>query len=235
MPITGGPSTPTMPLRVTTDRSTPRLVKASTGISTIAQLARTSPRLRPGETSVPVRPTRRWVPTPITPARRLLAASSTTRPTAQVAAARTLPANTSDRLAERPSSVFQVPWRSSEAKMSPATRPVSTGSPHEPANPSATSGTAKPEVWTQRPNSVSAGTALWLLTTATNTIGASRQRTPSALSGSWEASFASSARQTLPTPGQRAWRTGTAPVTWSAVPDAITPPAGRARAGAQLA
>ena len=69
----------------------------------------------------------------------------------------------------------QVPSRSSEAKTSPATTDVSSGSAYVPANPSITSGPAQPVAFIQRPNSVSTGSELCSLTTATNNAGASQQ------------------------------------------------------------
>ena len=51
------------------------------------------------------------------------------------------------RLTERVSTVFQVPFWSSLAKMSPATIAVSSGSTHWPAKPRIRSGTDQPVWW----------------------------------------------------------------------------------------
>ena len=56
--ITSGPRTPTIPLRLATDNSSARLVKARTGMSMIAQLAATRARQRPGAITAPESPTR---------------------------------------------------------------------------------------------------------------------------------------------------------------------------------
>ena len=69
----------------------------------------TSARLCPAENVVPPRLTRSPVPTSSTPARRLDAASSTSRPIENVNAASTLPANRSRRVEDLVSTIFQVP------------------------------------------------------------------------------------------------------------------------------
>ena len=150
-----------MLLRVSTENSRPTLVKPSIGRITNAQLASTSPAAPPGDRTLPESPTSGCEPTAATPARRLLSASRTTISTEYVAAASSFPAKSSARLRERVSTVFHVPYRSSEAKRSPATIPLRIGKPNEPRKPSMKSGTAKPEPCTQRPKSVSAGTPFW--------------------------------------------------------------------------
>ena len=93
--------------------------------------------------------------------------SSTSSATANVSAARNLPAKSWPRLCERVRIVFQVPNRSSLEKMSPATTAVSTGPTQAAPKPSTTIGIAKPELCTHWPNAVSPGVALCTCSTAT--------------------------------------------------------------------
>ena len=61
----------------------------------------------------------------------------------------------------------QVPSRSSDENTSPATSEVISGSTQLPAKPSTTSAPAQPVACIQRPKSVSAGSEVCWLTTAT--------------------------------------------------------------------
>lgn len=89
-----------------------------------------------------------WAPMKTTPATMLAVASSRVSATDSAQAASSLARKTSVRVAPRVRIVFQVPWRSSEAKRSPPTSPAITGSPQLPAKLSRTSERAKPEEWT---------------------------------------------------------------------------------------
>ena len=133
---TAGPSTPTIPLRVATENSTARLVKASIGNADSSHATATSARECPIEKTVPLRLTSGCAPTSSTPAARLDSVRSASSPSANVATASTLPANTCRRVHDRVSMVFQVPWRSSAANRSPASTPAISGRPQAPANPS---------------------------------------------------------------------------------------------------
>ena len=88
-----------------------------------------------------------------------------------------MPTNTSPREHDRVSTVFHVEWRSSLAKMSPATTLAINGKPAIPAKPSSTNGMANPEECTHRPNSESAGTDDCVLMKIANAKGATRQTT----------------------------------------------------------
>ena len=92
------------------------------------------------------------------PATVLLTASRATIAMENVIAASVLPTKTSPREHERVRTVFHVDWRSSLAKMSPATTLAINGKPAIPANPRSTNGIANPDEWTHRPKSESAGT-----------------------------------------------------------------------------
>ncbi len=95
--------------------------------------------------TVPESPTSGFEPLPRSPAAMLATVSRRASPIARIAAASALPAKSSKRLRDRVSAVFQVPWRSSAEKRSPATSPARTGKPQEPAKPRMTSGIAKPD------------------------------------------------------------------------------------------
>src|SRR4051812_34228017 len=114
------------------------------------------------------------------PAIVLLRPSSATITTENVIAASVLPTKIWPREHDRVSTVFHVDWRSSLAKMSPATTLAIRGKPAIPAKPSSTNGVAKPEDCTHRPNSQSAGTDDWVLMKIANANGASRQITAAA-------------------------------------------------------
>ena len=98
----------------------------------------------------------RW-PITNTPAAMLLAASAVTARQQKATATSTLPAKISERLRERVRTLGQVPYRSSAENTSPPTTLASTGKAQSAANPRTTSGTAKPDSVTERPNSVSDG------------------------------------------------------------------------------
>ena len=78
--------------------------------------------------------------------------------------------------------------------MSPATTLASNGNPAIPANPSTTSGIAKPDEWTQRPNSESPGTDDWVLMKMANANGPTRQAAAAPRGSHCETIFASSTR-----------------------------------------
>ena len=71
-------------------------------------------------------------------------------------------------------------WRSSLAKMSPATTLAINGKPAIPAKPRSTNGIANPEDCTHRPKSESAGTDDCVLMKIANANGAIRQITAAA-------------------------------------------------------
>src|SRR5262245_47036243 len=128
------------------------------------------------------------------PAIVLLAPSRTTIATENVIAASVLPTKISPREHERVSTVFHVDWRSSLAKMSPATTLAIRGKPASPANPSNTNAVANPDAWTHRPKSQSAGTDDWVLMKIVNANGARRQMAAVARGSSWALIFAISTR-----------------------------------------
>ena len=103
------PITPMIPFRVAIDNSTARLLNASAGSTHNSQLNSTRSNDSPGDSSVPLRLTSDWSPTSSTPASRLAAAVSATRAIENVAAARILPTNTSRRVHDLASTIFQVP------------------------------------------------------------------------------------------------------------------------------
>ena len=143
--ITIGPTTPTIPLRLATENSAARLTYASSGSTHSAQLTIVSASERPEASRLPLRSTSPWPPTRIRPATRLDAIARMSMATAKVAAASSLPVNSSPSEHDRVRIVFHVLWRSSEANWSPATSPAISGKPHEPAKPMTTRETANPE------------------------------------------------------------------------------------------
>ena len=191
---TAGPSTPTIPLRVATENSTARLTKASMGSRQSNQASATSIRECPVESTVPLRLTSGCAPTSNAPAVRLDSASTASSATANVPTASSLPANRCRRVHERVRTVFHVPCRSSEANRSPASTPAISGRPQEPANPSTTSETAKPDECTQTPYSESAGLPLCTLSTPANANGPSTQMRARSRGASWLASLRRSTR-----------------------------------------
>ena len=191
---TAGPSTPTIPLRVATENSTARLVKASIGSADSSHATATSARECPIEKTVPLRLTSGCAPTSSTPAARLDSVRSASSPSANVATASTLPANTCRRVHDRVSTVFQVPWRSSAANRSPASTPAISGRPQAPANPSTTSARANPDEWTQTPYSESVGLPVCTFNTPANANGPIRQIRASRRGASWLASLRRSTR-----------------------------------------
>ena len=104
-----GPITPTIPLRVATENRTARLVNANIGRMFRSQATVTSHRLCPVEAVCPPRSTSAPSPISSDPAARLETASSASRPTENVIAASTLPANRSRRVEDRVSTIFHVP------------------------------------------------------------------------------------------------------------------------------
>jgi len=92
----------------------------------------------------------------------------------------------------------QVPSRSSAANASPATRAASRGSSQVLAKPSTTSEPAHPVAPIQRPNRVSAGSVLCLLTTPTKTAGATQHAIASSRIRHWASSLTSSKRTVRP-------------------------------------
>src|SRR4029077_7694708 len=196
-----GPSTPITLLRVATEISSASETNPSVGRSAIDQPSSTSASEWPGGSRVPERPTSGCVPITSAPAARLLSARAQTMSTAHVAAASVLPTKISPRLQERVSKSFHVSWRSSPANTSPATRPARTGKPQEPAKPRTTSGSAKPDVCTQRPKSVSAGTAPCAFRTPATANGARTTTAATTRVGNWPASLLSSTRTTWAAPG----------------------------------
>jgi len=168
---TAGPMTPAIPLRVATENRIARLVNASTGRTVRIHPAVTNVTHRPGLSSWPPRPTSVWLPTSTNPATRLETAVTASRPVANVTAARTFPMNTCSRVQDRVSTVFHVPWRSSDENRSLASTPATNGNPQLPAKLSTTSEIAKPELCTQIPNRVSAGLPLWSPRTTANAKG----------------------------------------------------------------
>jgi hypothetical protein len=87
-----------------------------------------------------------------------------------------------------------VPSRSSVAKMSPATSAVSSGRAQAREKSSTTSAPAQPVECIQRPKTVSAGSWLCRLTTATKMAGAIQQASKSTRIRHWESSLTSSNR-----------------------------------------
>ena len=189
-----GPMTPAIPLRVATENRIARLVKDSAGSTVSNQLAVRRTRQRPGLSNCPPRPTSGCPPTSSSPAATLDTAVRASRPSEKVIAASTLPANSCSRVHDRVSTVFQVPYRSSEENMSPASTPATSGKPQLPAKPRTTRATAKPEPWTQIPNSASAGVPLCAPSTAANASGPSPHSRASSRVESCAASLRCSAR-----------------------------------------
>ncbi len=107
--VSPGPITPMIPFRVATEKSTPMLANASAGNTHSSQLASTRPSEPPDENNVPLRLTSGWPPITITPATMLATAVAATSATTNVAAASSLPANTSPKVQERVRTHFQVP------------------------------------------------------------------------------------------------------------------------------
>ena len=87
-----------------------------------------------------------------------------------------------------------MPSRSSAAKTSPATSEVSSGSTQLHAKASTTSDPAQPVACIQRPKTVSVGSELCGLTTATKQPGATRQARSTSRIRHWVSSLASSNR-----------------------------------------
>lgn len=107
-----------------------------------------------------------------------------------------MPLATKIRLGERTETRRwrQVPSRSSVAKTSPATRAVSSGSAQLREKSSTTSAPAQPVLCIQRPKTVSAGSMLCRLTTATKPAGAIQQASSSTRIRHWDSSLTSSNR-----------------------------------------
>ena len=101
---------------------------------------------------------------------------------------------TSCREHDRVSTVFHVASRSSPAKMSPATRLVSSGNPAVPAKPRTTNGMAKPEECTHRPNNTSPGAELWVFMMMAKANGPRRQTSAPSRGSDWAAILATSTR-----------------------------------------
>src|SRR5581483_5725747 len=146
-----GAMTPRIPLRVAIDSSTAIAVNARVGGIRVSQLMKTSRAEWAGENSVPFRSTSDWAPTSSTPAAMLANAMSSSSAMTKVAAASSLPTKTLLRVHERVSTSFQVPYRSSDENMSPATVPAISGTPHAAPEASTTSETANPDERTQTP------------------------------------------------------------------------------------
>jgi hypothetical protein len=121
-------------------------VKAIVGGRALSQLAETSRHASWAGTSWPVRPVRSsWPPTATLTT--TVEAPRTRRTTIAKPMAATVLATKNDvRPTERVRIVFQVPWWSSLAKMSPATMAVSSGSTHWAAYASTSSASENPLV-----------------------------------------------------------------------------------------
>src|ERR1700691_544321 len=131
----------------------------------------------------------------------------------QIAAASALPMKMLVRDDDRVRIVFQVPCRSSPAKISPANSPASSGAAYRLASFSRVSDVANPVVEDQRPNSVSEGPDghCDFVNTA-KTMGATTHRASTIRSGHWVVSFPSSTLVAAHRPGRRpapaAWTSG---------------------------
>ena len=130
------------------------------------------------------------------------APSSTTTSTAKPAAATVLAQNSWDRLAERVSTVFQVPCWSSLANTSPATTAVSSGSTHWVAKPRTSRARANPFSVANRPKSVSFGGRDWPWTTTTTATGATSAPSSTALARYCARSLRTSHRTTADSRGR---------------------------------
>src|SRR5262245_53937589 len=135
-----------------------------------------------------------------TPAAMLLAASSVVVSSENATAVSALPVKISARLRDRVSTVAQVPWRSSAENKSPPTIPVNTGNAHNPANPSTTSDTAKPDSLAARPNNVSVGRLLCTRIEIAKMNGAATQIASSTCALTCASSFEHSTLITVNTP-----------------------------------
>src|SRR5215471_14621359 len=154
---TTGSPIPAALFRVATDSTMAIAVMANIGGRTDSQANVTGMSAYEGRSCAPDRPTSGPDPMISRPAAMLLTARTPNASSENPSAAATLPANTSERAHERVSSVFHVPYRSSAENTSPPTMLVNAGSTHNAANPRTTSGSANPDSFTERPNSVSSG------------------------------------------------------------------------------
>ena len=118
-----------IPLRLAMDSSNARAMNGVIQTSDRAQLAATSPNAEPEPMTWPESPTSGPEPTTANPAIRLMTPIIAKLIHTLSVAATALPRNSWVRVDERVRIVFQVPSRSSLAKMSPANRPASSGAP----------------------------------------------------------------------------------------------------------
>src|SRR5262249_39431709 len=196
---TGMPTPATLP-RVAIERSTATAVSPKLGSTTVAHANATRLSAWEGASSTPDRLISGCDPISSTPAATLLSASMLTESREKPSAVTTFPANTSDRLRERVSTVFHVPYRSSAENTSTPTRLVRTGNPHNAAKPRTTSGTANPDSLTERPNRVSSGTLLCTFIDAANANGPATHAASAMRAFSWAASLAHSTPTTATQP-----------------------------------